>query len=53
MRARMRASRRASSGPKARPKSKLATVSVTSNGSAWPAISINAAGVWLAPIDHV
>ena len=53
MRTRTRASNLASSGPKARPNSRLAIVSVTSNGSAAPAAASSAAGVWLAPIVHV
>ena len=53
MRTRIRASTRASSGAKARPKRKLATVSVTSKASAWPETARNAAGVWLAPSVQV
>ena len=53
MRTLTRASSLASSGPKARPKRKLAIVSVMSNGSAAPAAASSAAGVWLAPIVHV
>ena len=49
MRERTRASTRASSGAKARPKRNEATTSVTSKGSAPPAIDRNAAGVWAAP----
>ena len=53
MRVRILPSTWASSGANASPNRKLAMVSVTSNGSPWPAMSRNAAGVWLAPSVQV